>query len=246
LRPLANLVTLCNRVRCAAGRWAGRGHYDRRMQAEPVVEAWVVDPLPVLEPTPVRVQWPSGGLDPFHVGDRRTQWMMFASGFTRAWPVSEGMQPAGDGRRAVDVIPMGYTGLSLLEKLAVVRRGRLIAEWPRGAALPSAKSGRAPVYGVQFQRTADVWLAREPRRLAAVRAGELPEVEAPDVEAPEVEALDGDAPESGAPVVSSAPVLYVAGRFDYASTLDLALALSVVAGDEPLMVVDVRDSWSWH
>ena len=44
---------------------------------------------------------------------------MFSSGFTRAWPASDGVQPAGDRRRPVEVIPAGYTGVSLLEKLAV-------------------------------------------------------------------------------------------------------------------------------
>jgi hypothetical protein len=169
------------------------------MRAEPVVQGWAVDPLPVPAATPLRVEWPSDGLDPFDVADRRTQWLMFASGFTRAWPASEGMQPAGDRREPADVIPMGYTGLSLLEKLAVAHRGRLVAEWPPGGVSPSGKA----VYSVQFQRTAGVWLAREPRRLAAVRAGE---------------ALEG----------SRMSALSVGGCADYADTVDLALSAVVV------------------
>ena len=140
-----------------------------------MVRSWVVDPVPVLAATPVRVEWPSGGLDPFDVADRRTQWLMFSSGFTRAWPASDGMQPSGDRRRPVDVIPGGYTGVSLLEKLAVVHRGRLVAEWPRGAVgRPKVRPGRSPVFSVQFQSTVDVWRAREPRWLEAARAGGVP------------------------------------------------------------------------
>ncbi|GIE28213.1 hypothetical protein Ait01nite_012580 [Actinoplanes italicus] len=191
------------------------------MQAGPVVQPWVVDPVPVLPATPVRVEWPSGGLDPFDVADRRTQWLMFSSGFTRAWPASEGMQPSRDPRRPVDVIPSGYTGVSLLEKLAVVHRGRLVAEWPRAAVGRSDAPRRSPVFSVQFQSTVDVWRAREPRWLEAARAG-------------------------GEPGGSGLGALSVGGRFDYGSTLDLAMALSVVVGDEPLMVVELLDSWSWH
>ncbi|GAB1693469.1 hypothetical protein [Krasilnikovia sp. M28-CT-15] len=109
------------------------------MHAEPATQAWAVDPLPALTATTsLRADWPRAGLDPFDVTDRRTQRMMFATGYTLAWPASDGAEPSSDERGAHAAVPMGYTTLSLLEKLAVVYQGRLIAEWPRCPAPPSA------------------------------------------------------------------------------------------------------------
>ncbi|GAB1646482.1 hypothetical protein [Krasilnikovia sp. MM14-A1259] len=126
------------------------------MHAEPATQAWAVDPLPALAPTTnLCADWPRAGLDPFDVTDRRTQRMMFASGgFTRAWPASDGARPESDERGASEAVPMGYTTLSLLEKLAVVHRGRLIAEWPRCPVAPS-EPVRPPRLVVHVQRLRD-------------------------------------------------------------------------------------------
>ncbi|GGQ83314.1 hypothetical protein [Couchioplanes azureus] len=134
------------------------------MHADPVTEAWAVEPLPVLPRTSdLCADWPRDGLDPFDVTDRRTQRMMLASRrLTRAWPASEGASPTSDERGAYKAVPMGYTTLSLLEKLAVVHRGRVIAEWPRCPASPSDPA-RPLQLAVRCQRSTQVRHANDYR-----------------------------------------------------------------------------------
>ncbi|GAB1641288.1 hypothetical protein [Krasilnikovia sp. MM14-A1259] len=197
------------------------------MEASPAPHAWIIDSAPALPVTGLRVDWPARGLDPFDLTERRTQRMYYASGYTRAFPAEEDYG-AYDDRAVADAVPHGYTALSLLEKLAVVHDGILIAEWPRSPAPTFAGAARADdgprrlVPMVAFQTVRTVWAAHDPSWLAQARAGR---------------------PVRPQPAANAVEMLSTNG---YASALDKALALSAVLGREPVMVVDVLESVDWH
>lgn len=90
-------------------------------------EPWSRDELPVLPPSDIQYDTPSGGLDPFDVTEGRTQWFVEARGFGRAW-VANGMDSPEVGQ-LYDRIPMGYRYLAIVEKLAIVSGGLLQREW---------------------------------------------------------------------------------------------------------------------
>ncbi|MFC7327931.1 hypothetical protein [Marinactinospora rubrisoli] len=106
-------------------------------------------------PTAIRYDFPSGGLDPFDVAESRTQWVIEARGWARAW-VPDDPAAAADpyvlrvaGESPFDGIPMGYRYLAVLEKLAVVVAGEPVREWPE-----AAPDTRARDVSVAFDRGA--------------------------------------------------------------------------------------------
>jgi hypothetical protein len=93
-------------------------------------EAWVADDLPDLQVAHEGFDWPAGGLDPFALDHDATVQLQWARGMpSRAYPrpLSE-----DDLRARDEAIPMGYTTLAELEKVAVAAAGELLRVWPHG------------------------------------------------------------------------------------------------------------------
>ncbi|MFI6825380.1 hypothetical protein ACIBJE_31190 [Micromonospora sp. NPDC050187] len=75
------------------------------------------------------VDWPKGGGDPFDPRLPWPGWLYWAHGQpSRVFPADQ--LPPGD--ELLRAMPMGYTTLTLLERVALVSRGRRLKEWPPG------------------------------------------------------------------------------------------------------------------
>jgi hypothetical protein len=93
-------------------------------------EAWVADDLPRLQVVHQGFDWPVDGLDPFaldHDATALLQWARSRPSRGYLGPLSE-----VDLRSRDRAIPMGYTTLAELEKVAIADRGRLLRVWPHG------------------------------------------------------------------------------------------------------------------
>ena len=90
----------------------------------------------------MRYDWPDGGGAPFDTTPDETHWVLLAgSRFGRTWPAGDerdfGSWTTDFERR----VPMGYKGIAICERLAVVDHGTVLREWPQsgprsGAEIP--------------------------------------------------------------------------------------------------------------
>ena len=87
--------------------------------------SWAADPLPDLHVPPAGFDWPAEGPDLFDVHHDQTATLYWARGTPTRLFLSE---PA-ESDRVSDHIPMGYTTLATLEKLAIVADGQQLRVW---------------------------------------------------------------------------------------------------------------------
>ena len=82
--------------------------------------------------TEVTYDWPDGGGAPFDTAEDETRWVLLAgSRFGRTWPAGD-RRDFGSWRTDFERrVPMGYKGIAIAERLAVVDHGMLLREWPR-------------------------------------------------------------------------------------------------------------------
>jgi hypothetical protein len=104
--------------------------------------AWVADELPVVDVPHHGPEWPEGGPDPFGLQHDETVRLYWARGRPSLGYAGTEPHLAVGGLR--EAIPMGYTSLVVLEKLAVVSDGRRLRIWPHGPE--RVHSGRLQAY----------------------------------------------------------------------------------------------------
>jgi len=90
--------------------------------------AWKSDVLPELQVPHQGFAWPDNGVDPFDLHHVQTATLYWAHGKPSRAFVTE--TPEGQSEKLYDAIPMGYTTLLELEKLALVADGRELRVWP--------------------------------------------------------------------------------------------------------------------
>lgn len=78
----------------------------------------------------IRYDWPAGGPDPFDVEPAETLWVLVdgAGRWGRAWPAGD-LRDFGSWGEFEQRVPMGYKVVQVLERLAVVKAGRVRRTW---------------------------------------------------------------------------------------------------------------------
>jgi hypothetical protein len=75
--------------------------------------------------------WPEGGGAPFDTAPDETRWVLFARGrFGRTWPAGDALDFGSSTTDFARRVPLGYTTIQVVERLAVVDRGTVLREWP--------------------------------------------------------------------------------------------------------------------
>jgi len=93
--------------------------------------AWAADPLPDLDVPYDGVDWPQDGPDPFDLGHDETAVLFWARG--RPSRCFLGEPPGLTSDELHRAVPMGYTMLTVLQKVAVVAGGEPLRIWPHDA-----------------------------------------------------------------------------------------------------------------